>query len=296
MLANIKYYVLTVVSIFLALAIGIYIGFMFDAQDILMSQKEDIVAQLEERFDYLEEENKIVKDEIDKVTQENNKIKEFNRIIYSDIIRDKLNGIKIAIIETSDDYIYKGISQTLELAGAEVTSITTIKNNFNYDLDLLKKTYEKANETENIDSNILESAINSIVQEVITGEDNRIIETFKVEGLIDASGEYFTAIDYMVIAGGRKEKNDERFDIFDKRIINICKKANIPIIGVEKENVEYSYIDKYKDNRISSIDNIDTIMGKVALVLAIDGRPGNYGVKPSAESIVPNLDTVIIDY
>lgn len=296
MLANIKYYVLTVVSIFLALAIGIYIGFMFDAQDILMSQKEDIVAQLEERFDYLEEENKIVKDEIDKVTQENNKIKEFNRIIYSDIIRDKLNGIKIAIIETSDDYIYKGISQTLELAGAEVTSITTIKNNFNFDLDLLKKTYEKANETENIDSNILESAINSIVQEVITGEDNRIIETFKVEGLIDASGEYFTAIDYMVIAGGRKEKNDERFDIIDKRIINICKKANIPIIGVEKENVEYSYIDKYKDNRISSIDNIDTIMGKVALVLAIDGRPGNYGVKPSAESIVPNLDTVIIDY
>lgn len=295
MLTNIKYYVLTIVSIFLALAIGIYIGFMFDAQDILMSQKEDIVTQLEERFDYLEEENKMVKEEIEKVNKENNQIKEFNRAIYSDVIRDKLNGIKIAIIETSDDYIYKGVSQTLELAGADVTSITTIKNNFYTDLDLLKENYEEENQIENVDNNIPNLSIDSIVQEIITGQDNKVIETFKAEGLIDANGEYITAIDYIVLAGGRKEKDDTRFDTIDKKIIDICKKANIPVIGIEKESVDYSYIEKYKDNRISSVDNVDTIMGKVALVLAVDGRPGNYGVKPSAESLVPNLGTTIIE-
>lgn len=295
MLTSIKYYVLTVVSIFLALAIGIYIGFMFDAQDILMSQKEDIVTQLEERFDYLEEENKMVKEEIDKVTHENNQIKEFNRAIYSDVIKDKLNGIKIAIIETSDDYIYKGISQTLESAGADITSITTIKNILNSDMDLLKKTYEDANQIEDVDNNVLKLSIDSITQEIIMGQDNKVIESFKTEGLIDAYGEYLTPIDYVVIAGGRKEKDDARFDAIDKRIIDSCKKANIPVIGIEKESVEYSYIEKYKANRISSVDNVDTIIGKVALVLAIDGRPGNYGVKPSAESLVPNLGATIIE-
>lgn len=295
-MTNIKYYVLTVVSIFLALAIGIYIGFMFDAQDILMSQKEDIVTQLEERFDYLEEENKAVRDEIAKVTQENEQIKEFNRAIYGDVIKDKLNGVKIAIIETSEDYIYKGVGQILESAGAEVTSITTIKSNFNSNLELLKNAYERVTGTENLDNNnITKLAVDVIAQEIISGEDSRAIEAFKLEELIDATGKYLMAVDYIVIAGGRKEKDDTRFDVIDKRIIDACKKSNIPIVGVEKENVQFSYIDKYKDNRISSVDNVDTIMGRVALVLAIDGRPGNYGVKPSAESLVPNLGTIIIE-
>ncbi len=295
MLANIKYYVLTVVSIFLALAIGIYIGFMFNAQDILLSQKEDIVTKLEERFDYIEKENKATKEEIDKVTKENNMLREFNKAIYGDVIKDKLVGMKIAIIETSDDYIYEGISQTLESAGADVTSITTIKNSFDSDLDLLKIAYEKASGISNVDNNITKLAIDSIAQEIITGQNDKVIETFKSEGLIDATGGYNTNIDYLVIAGGRKDKDDTRFDAIDKRIISISKKANISVIGIEKEDVEYSYIDKYKANRISSVDNVDTIMGKVALVLAIDGRPGNYGVKPSAESLVPNLGAIIIE-
>lgn len=295
MMGNIKYYVLTIVSIFLALAIGMYIGFMFDAQDILMSQKEDIVTQLEERFDYLEEENKIVKEEIEKVNRENNQIKEFNRALYSEVIRDKLNGINIAIIETNEDYIYKGIEQTLESAGANVTSITTIKNSFNTDFDLLKRTYEKASQIEDVDVDIPILSIDSITYEIVTGEDNAFIEVFKTEGLIDTSGEYSTNIDYMVIAGGRKEQDLERFDAIDKRIINLCKKVNVPVIGIEKENVENSYIEEYKNSRIASVDNVDTIIGKVALVLAIDGRPGNYGIKPSAESLVPNLGTIIIE-
>jgi len=294
-LTNIKYYVLTVVSIFLALAIGIYIGFMFDAQDILMSQKEDIVAQLEERFDYLEEENRTVREEISKVTKENELMKEFSKAIYGDVIKNKLIGLKIAIIETSEDYIYKGISQTLESAGAEVVSITTIKNNFNSDPDLIKKTYEIIMEEEVLDNNVFKKAIDKITEEIITGEDNKIIEAFKMEGLIETIGEYNTPIDYIVIAGGKKEKDDTRFEIIDKRIIDVCKRLNIPIIGIEKENVNFSYVDKYKNNRISSVDNVDTIIGKIALVLAMDGRPGNYGVKSSAESLIPNLNSTTND-
>ncbi|SCG83325.1 hypothetical protein DW1_1755 [Proteiniborus sp. DW1] len=292
-MTNIKYYVLTVVSIFLALAIGIYIGFMFDAQDILMSQKEDIVSQLEERFDYLEEENKAVREEISRVTKENEQIKEFNRAIYGEVIKDRLGGIKIAIIETSEDYIYKGVSQILEVAGAEITSITTIKNNIDTNDDLLKSAYEMATGIEADNSNLLKLSIEKLAYEIISGEDNRILETFKNVELIDFTGTYLTSVDYVLIAGGRKVEDEKRFDVIDDRIIDVCKELNIPVIGIEKEDVYFSYIDKYKDNRISSIDNVDTIMGKVALVLAIDGRPGNYGIKPSAESLVPNLSTII---
>ncbi|SDY48853.1 Copper transport outer membrane protein, MctB [Proteiniborus ethanoligenes] len=289
MLGNIKYYVVTVVSIFLALAIGIYIGFMFDAQDIMMSQKEDIVSQLENSFNYLREETETVKKEIIRVTKEKEQLVEFNRAVYGELIKDRLSGIKIAVIETSDDYIYNNIVQTIELAGAEVVSITTIKDNFSLDLDVLDRIFKESKGVEKTEKDIVKQVIDFITEGIIKGEDNGLIEILAAEGLVDYTSNYAAPVDYMVIAGGRKGKDYSRFETIDKRIIDICKKNEVPIIGIEKEEVEISYIEKYKDNRISSVDNIDSILGKVAFVFAIDGRPGNYGVKPSAESLVPEL-------
>lgn len=289
MLGNIKYYVVTVVSIFLALAIGIYIGFMFDAQDIMMSQKEDIVSQLENSFNYLREETETVKKEIIRVTKEKEQLVEFNRAVYGELIKDRLSGIKIAVIETSDDYIYNNIVQTIELAGAEVVSITTIKDNFSLDLDVLDRIFKESKGVEKTEKDIVKQVIDFITEGIIKGEDNGLIEILAAEGLVDYTSNYAAPVDYMVIAGGRKGKDYSRFETIDKRIIDICKKNEVPIIGIEKEEVEISYIEKYKDNRISSVDNIDSTLGKVAFVFAIDGRPGNYGVKPSAESLVPEL-------
>ncbi|TAH63515.1 MAG: copper transporter [Gottschalkiaceae bacterium] len=289
MLGNIKYYVVTVVSIFLALAIGIYIGFMFDAQDIMMSQKEDIVSQLENSFNYLREETETVKKEIIRVTKEKEQLVEFNRAVYGELIKDRLSGIKIAVIETSDDYIYNNIVQTIELAGAEVVSITTIKDNFSLDLDVLDRIFKESKGVEKTEKDIVKQVIDFITEGIIKGEDNGLIEILAAEGLVDYTSNYAAPVDYMIIAGGRKGKDYSRFETIDKRIIDICKKNEVPIIGIEKEEVEISYIEKYKDNRISSVDNIDSILGKVAFVFAIDGRPGNYGVKPSAESLVPEL-------
>lgn len=289
MIANIKYYVVSIVAIFLALAIGIYIGFMFDAQEILLSQKEDIVAQLEERFDYLEEENKQVKEEIDKITKENSIIKEFNRLIYKEVIKEKLTGLNIAIIETSGDYIYKELEETLELAGANVTSMTAINKNFETNLEQLRNIYEDTYTLIESNEDIIELIIVSITKEIILGEGDNIINKLNINGIIDAIGEYTTPINYIILAGGSREK-DDRFNTIDIEIIKVCREMNIPIIGVERENVVYSYVENYIDNRISSVDNVDTIMGKVALVLAIDGRPGNYGVKPTAEKLIPNIE------
>jgi len=295
MVTNLKFYVLTVVSIFLALAIGIYIGFMFDAQDILLSQKEDIVAQLEERFNYLKEENEKIKRDIADISEENKRLYEFNRTVYGEIIKDRLSGVKISIIETNDDYIYTGIKQTLEASGAEVTSITTIKDSLLSDKDAIEAIFKKINKVEDIEGDVVKLTIDQIVQAIILGKNSDIIQSLNDEGIIDASGSYIQPSDYIIIAGGSKNKVEDKINLIDNRIIDISKKANVPIIGIEKQSVKFSYIEKYKDKRISTVDNVDTIIGKVALILAMDGRPGNYGVKPSAESLVPDPSAAIFD-
>ena len=56
-MVSMKYLIVTIASIFLALGIGIFIGFMFDGQDIFLNHQESLINDLEYKFDELKEEN-----------------------------------------------------------------------------------------------------------------------------------------------------------------------------------------------------------------------------------------------
>lgn len=290
MVTNMKFYVLTIFSIFLALGIGIFIGFMFDAQEILLSQKEDIVGKLEERFEELREENMSMKKQVEIAMEENEKLYNFSRNIFPELVRDQLDGLRVSIIETNDTYIYSSVAQALEMAGAEVASIITIKDKFNNE-ENLKQIYFQLIGEEPKNGN-MDTIINQLLGTAINGDDTNIIEILVSEGFIDIIGEYEEEIDYIVIAGGSEEKNDDRYNKVDRKIIDFSKKYNIPIVGIEKETVTYSYMSKYRDARISTVDNVDTIIGKTSLIMVMTGNPGNYGVKNGAQALMPDLSIV----
>jgi hypothetical protein len=61
-------------------------------------------------------------------------------------------------------------------------------------------------------------------------------------------------------------------------------KAGVPAAGVEVTESEPSAIPAYKRASLSSVDAIDTDVGRLAAALVLAGAPsGNYGVKESAE-------------
>ena len=291
MVANVKYYVVTIVSIFLAIGLGIFIGIMLNSQDILSSQREELVSQLEKKFDYLKEENEKIKNENQNISKQNKKLEEFNRIVYSDMVNGKLEGLRVGVIETNDDYIYSEVNQTLKLAGANVVSNTTIKDLLLTDLEGVKEIYKTIMGKET--QNPLDSVINELTQSLINGEITPLISALNKKGYLDITNEYTEGLDYIVIGGGSSEKDEERYKSVDKKIIEIAKNNNISIVGIENENVKESYIEKHKENRISSVDNVDSTIGKITLVLVMDGNPGNYGVKPSAESLAPSIDNTL---
>lgn len=285
MVANVKYYVVTIVSIFLAIGIGIFIGFMLNAQDILTSQREDIIGQLEAKFDYLKEENENIKEESKSIKKENERLSEFNRIVYSEMIKGKLDGLKVGIIETNDEYIYTEVNQTLQVAGATVLSNTTIKDELLIDVERLKEVYKSFTGKES--SNVVAEVINELAKSLISGQVTPLITALNEQGFVDITGAYGEPLDYVIIGGGSSEKSDDRYKLIDENIIEVSKKNNIPVIGIERSDVKNSYIEKYKDSRISSIDNVESTIGKITMILAMDGKPGNYGIKQSAESLAP---------
>lgn len=285
MLPSMRFYIISIVSIFAALGIGIFIGFTIDTQDFIIDQNHSITDMLESQFEVIFNENQVLKDN-EKILYEENRYKdEYIENSYYFIIKDKLKGLNVAIIETNDDYITSGIGRDLELAGAKIGNVTTLNNSI-IDKEQLNKFFENLNIF--IPKDSVESAITIITESIISGESSPLLNYLSDDDFIRAAGNYNEEIDFLILCGGSFNESSKRINKVDKLVIDIGRKYNIPIIGIEKSNVNYSYISRYKDFNISTIDNIDMIIGKVALILAMEGNPGNYGIKITADSVIPN--------
>ena len=132
MFINIKYLVVTVISIFLALGIGILIGIQVDSQDIIFEQQEITVQQMENKFDELNRINLDLQNQINQLATSNELNENYIKNVFPDYIKNKLSDLHIVIIETTDDYTYTSMRQALKIAGAEVTSVTLISERLLY--------------------------------------------------------------------------------------------------------------------------------------------------------------------
>ncbi|MCF6465885.1 copper transporter [Clostridium sp. Cult2] len=294
MIPNMKFYVISIVAIFAALGIGIYIGFTLDAQNFIAEQKEDIAAKIEERFDFLTNENQQLKSSLKEMELKNDKYKYFIDSTYEEIVRKKLDGLNVAIIETKSDYMYSGIGQILEVAGANVINVTTIADKIT-NKELLKEIYSEL-EIEISENNLISNCLMELTTSVINGEETELISMLMKKDFIDVVGLINQPVDYIILAGGGNKEDQARLTLVDKVIIDTTKALEKSIIGVEKESTIFSYMEDYKNFRISTVDNVNTNIGKVSLVLAMEGRPGHYGVKPTAEELTPKSNLPMLEY
>jgi len=76
---------------------------------------------------------------------------------------------------------------------------------------------------------------------------------------------------------------------FDSGLIGGIAAVGIPIVGVELSNAEPSQIPWYQSKDLSSVDDLDTTAGQAALVYALTGSHGSFGVKATADSLLPNV-------
>jgi hypothetical protein len=64
----------------------------------------------------------------------------------------------------------------------------------------------------------------------------------------------------------------------------------IPVVGVERSDADPSQIGFFKGAGVTgTVDSVDLVSGRVALVYALNGSEGNYGVKSTADRLLPGL-------
>ena len=62
-----------------------------------------------------------------------------------------------------------------------------------------------------------------------------------------------------------------------------------PAVGVETSTAEDSSVSFFQGNDLSSVDDVDLVAGRLATVFALLGAEGSFGVKGSADRLLPDL-------
>jgi cell division protein FtsB len=275
MFINMRYLVITLIAVFLALGIGILIGFQLDSQDIILQQQDDLIKSLENKFDQLTQTNQSLENQIKQLQSNIERDQAFMKNIFADYVQNKLSGLTVTIIETSESSLYPQLKYALETAGATINASIVVT-------DKILSTAEEQQSPE------LELPIAAIIADAIAYGQTKSINTLQQQGFIEIKGNFDTTCDFVIIVGGSNEET-KKPEIVDVPLIQELKKMSINVVGVESSDAGYSYMDYYKKEQISTVDNVDTIIGQTSLVLIMTGQQGNYGIKASAGALIPSF-------
>jgi hypothetical protein len=112
--------------------------------------------------------------------------------------------------------------------------------------------------------------------------------------LVDVSGRP-GGIDAVIVVRDRPSdlgaaKSDATDSLEEGLVDGIRRAGAIPVVGVERSDSDGSQIGFFTANGLSAtVDSIDLTSGRLALAYALSGVEGDYGVKASADRLLPPL-------
>ncbi|RKO66784.1 copper transporter [Desulfofundulus salinus] len=288
MIINLRYHIASLVAVFLALGLGILVGSTMLGNDALTKQQKQLADKLMVQMEQLREKNEAVEARANALEMDNQKQKQFEKQVLPVLVRDRLTGYRLAIIETNSYGFPDDLIATLRLAGAEVESITTVLNGFY--INGQDQTLQRQLGWSNLTNEQLTTRLAGEIARGLVKGKSKVLDVLVEENLIKITGNYGVPLDGVIIIGGSQDRDMVRVQTLDLPLIDTLLQYKIPVYGVEETNVLYSYMPDYQKKRITTVDNIDTIPGQVALVIALTGKPGHYGVKPTAQKLLPEMD------
>ncbi len=272
---DLKYHVATIVAVFLALAVGIVIGNAIIDDGFILHEQEQLIERLERDFAFLRRQNQLVKIEIENVKQSNKELISFTESIYPYIVKDRLDGYNVAIIKTCETNKNDlSVANTLTKAGACVKKINISST--------------KLLDDDRISKDTLPDIAISFAKKVIDEDENICLNEYK--DYIAVSGSQSNIFDTILVIGNSVDKKNLIVEYFDVPLIKYFKSKGLNVIAGEFSSVEYSNISYYSKLDVCTIDNLDTVLGQITLILILTNninKPIRYGIKSTAQQLFP---------
>jgi hypothetical protein len=280
-----KYHVVSIAAIFFALTIGLVGGSLFLSPQVVRSQS-NLLKSL----------NIKVSQDIKERDQELEQTRKCLAAAVPLAVSGKLAGRNIAIVLVGDyPDIADGIRDILKRAGATVTTVLTIDRGFARPDDLLvPKLTALHQEDARIPTD--RGAMAALVAATLANGDtikNPVLSVLERGDFVrlDGASDYTLRSDTVVIVAGSRVEGANRISEIDQPLIEALKNHNLTVAMCEPEHAISSDVPGYHLSGIDvgTVDNVDSDMGRLALVFVLRGAKDDYGVKPTAKNDLPPI-------
>ncbi|SHG36776.1 Copper transport outer membrane protein, MctB [Thermosyntropha lipolytica DSM 11003] len=290
-MVDIRYHIATIIAVFLALGLGILIGSTIKGDGILVDQQQKIIDRLENEFKVLRERENVLLKQNENKNRIIENYENYSRTVMPFLVKDHLKDYKLAVVVTGTGDIPAGMINALNLAGAEVSSKTVVLANIKMgNAKIIKKVIDFYHLPADTSPDVLRQYIaESVAQAVVNKATPEEIKFLQENELVKFNGDYTKQVNGVILVGGCNSVENYLAPVFDQRLIEGLLAEGVKVLGVEVSDVEYSYMPDYQKNNISTVDNIDLSTGQIALVFALEGEAGHYGIKETAEKFMPSL-------
>jgi hypothetical protein len=127
-------------------------------------------------------------------------------------------------------------------------------------------------------------------RELVAGRETPLWDALQGEIVEERSGAFMLPVDGVVVIRSAEPQAGPT-SRFLAGLYQGLGSTGEPVAGVEPSRVEQSAIPVFQRHQLSTVDGIDTELGQLALVLLLaDARPGDYGVRDTADGILPPIE------
>lgn len=278
-----RYHATSLIAVFLALAIGILIGAEFGGDALTNTRKnleQSLTGNLQDARERADELNgKLARSD------------EFASRVYPTLVRDRLAGRRIGVVALGDlpGDTASAIEETLVPTGARLVGIGVVREPVDLNAlagDLAKTRFANIR----TDEDTLTAFGTGAGRQIVRG--GTLLDRVRSHLFSRASGN-FGALDGVIVVRQTPEEmgpvQRSKAAALEAALMAGVTGTRTPAVGVETSSAEPSSVSFFMGNDLSSVDDVDVTAGKVAAVFALLGAEGSFGVKGTADRLLPDL-------
>ena len=299
---DLRYHLASLAAVFIALAVGILLGVAISGK---LSAADNAIAH--DRIDQLNDQLQQANSWADIIGQRNKAAEQLLEISYQALMENRLDGKNVGVLFAGpvDGSVRSAIERTLSDAGAgdpvRLIAVDTPVDATELD-GALNGEQTLAQYAEGGDD--FAGLGTALGRELVDGEGTPMWDSLSSNLVEERSAWTSTpALDAVVVVRSwappedptaEEEAQARPTETLVDGLLSGLQQSGIPVVGVETTTEDASAIDLYRTQGVSSVDDVETLAGRVALAfLLAGGEPGHYGVKESAsDGVAPSVDSV----
>ncbi len=278
-----RYHATSLIAVFLALAIGILIGAEFGGAALNNTRKDlerSLIGNLQD-----------ARSRADQLSGELGRANDFAERVYPVLVHNRLAGKRIGIIALGGlpGSVSSAIETALGPTGARLVGVGVVREPV--DLRSLAGDLAKTRFADIRRNPETVTALGTgIGRQLVRG--GTLVELVRSSFFSRASGN-FGGLDGVIVVRDQPEGmgpvQRAAAARLESALMSGITATRRPAVGVETSTAEPSSVSFFQGNALSSVDDIDMVAGRVAMVFAMLGAEGSFGVKGSADGLLPDL-------